>query len=195
MGETVCVPKEDDLKIISEKLEQINLQFAKRKASRRKMLHWLFIVLCAATIALAAALAGVGSAIGVGIAGQAGAGVLSQDSEKFGSVLVLQMLPGTQGIYGFAVAFLIVLKTGILSTPVELSVFDGVLIGAMALPIAIVGYFSAIKQARVAVAGISVVAKRPEESGKCITSAVLVEMYAILTLLISALPILLYKVG
>ena len=65
----------------------------------------------------------------------------------------------------------------------------------MALPIAIVGYFSAIKQARVAVAGISVVAKRPEESGKCITSAVLVEMYAILALLISALPILLYKVG
>ena len=107
----------------------------------------------------------------------------------------MQVLPGTQGIYGFAVAFLIVLKTGILSTPVELSVFDGVLIGAMALPIAIVGYFSAIKQARVAVAGISVVAKRPEESGKCITSAVLVEMYAILALLISALPILLYKVG
>ena len=57
LGETVCVPKEDDLKIISEKLEQINLQFAKRKAARRKMLHWLFIVLFAATIALAAALA------------------------------------------------------------------------------------------------------------------------------------------
>ena len=144
--------------------------------------------------AVAAALAGIGSALGVGLAGQAAAGVVSEDPNKFGQVLLLQALPGTQGIYGFAVAFLIVLKTGILSTPVELSRFDGALIGLMALPIAVVGYFSAIKQARVAVAGISVVAKRPEESGKCITSAVLVEMYAILALLISALPILLYKV-
>ena len=145
--------------------------------------------------AISVALAGIGSAIGVGTAGRAAAGVVTEDPDKFAKVLLLQLLPGTQGIYGFAVAFLIVLKTGILSTPVELSRFDGALIGLMALPIAIVGYFSAIKQARVAVAGVSVVAKRPEESGKCITSAVLVEMYAILALLISALPILLYQVG
>ena len=155
----------------------------------------LGIVFALLGAASAVFLAGMGSAIGVGVAGQAASGVVTEDPNKFAKVLIMQLLPGTQGIYGFAVAFLIVLKTGILSTPVELSVFDGVLIGAMALPIAIVGYFSAIKQARVAVAGISVVAKRPEESGKCITSAVLVEMYAILALLISALPILLYKVG
>ena len=144
--------------------------------------------------ALAVIFSGIGSAKGVGMVAEASAGVLAEDPSTFGRTLLLQVLPGTQGIYGFAVAFLIVLKTGILSTPVELSRFDGALIGLMALPIAVVGYFSAIKQARVAVAGISVVAKRPEESGKCITSAVLVEMYAILALLISALPILLYKV-
>ena len=60
--------------------------------------------------AVAAGFAGVGSAVGVGIAGQAGAGVVSEDPDKFGNVLVLQALPGTQGIYGLLIAFIIVLN-------------------------------------------------------------------------------------
>lgn len=144
--------------------------------------------------ALAVILSGMGSAKGVGMVAEASAGVLAEDPSKFGSTLLLQVLPGTQGIYGFAVAFLIILKLGLLGTPVDITVAQGAMLGFMALPIAFAGYFSAIKQARVAVAGVSVVAKRPEEFGKTVTSAVLVEMYAILALLISALPILLYKV-
>ena len=56
LGETVAEPEADDLKAISEKLEIINLQMAQRKTARRKMLHWLFILLCAIIIIIFAAL-------------------------------------------------------------------------------------------------------------------------------------------
>ena len=54
--------------------------------------------------ALAAILSGMGSAKGVGLVGQAGAGVITEDPTKFGKVLILQILPGTQGLYGFLTA-------------------------------------------------------------------------------------------
>lgn len=56
LGETVAEPKADDIKAISEKLEIINLQLAQRKAMRRKILHWLFISLCAVITAVSAVL-------------------------------------------------------------------------------------------------------------------------------------------
>ena len=56
LGETVTEPEADDLKAISEKLEVINLQLAQRKTARRKMLHWLFITLCAVIVILFAVL-------------------------------------------------------------------------------------------------------------------------------------------
>ena len=61
LGETVSEPKADDLKAISEKLEIINLQLAQRKQTRRKLLHWLLISLCAVTAAAAAVLIESGS--------------------------------------------------------------------------------------------------------------------------------------
>ena len=138
--------------------------------------------------AIAVIFAGIGSAKGVGMVGESAAGLLSEDPSKFGKALVLQALPGTQGIYGFIIAFLVVLKLGILGgTPVELTVAQGTYYLFGCLPMAVVGYFSAIKQARVAVTGISLIAKRPKEVGKAITSSALVEMYAILALLVSVL--------
>ena len=59
-------------------------------------------VLALAGAAIAATLGGIGSALGVGVAGQAAAGVVSEDPNKFGQVLLLQALPGTQGIYGLS---------------------------------------------------------------------------------------------
>ena len=56
LGETITEPKVDDLKVISQKLEIINLQFAKRKRTRRKLLRWLMITLCAVTVMISAAL-------------------------------------------------------------------------------------------------------------------------------------------
>lgn len=138
--------------------------------------------------ALAALLAGTGSAIGVGIAGEAAAGVLTEDPAKFGQTLLLQALPGTQGIYGLLIAFLIMSKLGILSgTVAELSMQQGFMIFISALPIAVVGYFSAIAQARASVASIGIIARRPEEIAKAMTYPAMVETYAVLSLLVSFL--------
>ena len=140
--------------------------------------------------ALAVGLAGMGSAKGVGMAGEAASGLLTEDPSKFGKALILQALPATQGIYGLITAFLIVFKIGILGTPVELTVAQGSYFIMAALPIAIVGYYSAIKQARVAISGLNLIAKRPDEVGKAITSAALVETYAIFAVLVSLLLVL-----
>ena len=144
---------------------------------------------------LAAALAGMGSAKGVGMVGEAASGLLTEDPSKFGKALIMQALPGTQGIYGLITAFLIIFKIGILGTPVELTIAQGAYFLMAALPIAIVGYYSALKQARVAVSGINMIAKKPDEVGKAITSAALVETYAIFAVLISLLMVLFAPVG
>lgn len=140
--------------------------------------------------ALAAGLSGMGSAKGVGLVGEAATGLLTEDPSKFGKALILQALPGTQGIYGLITAFLIIFKIGILGTPVELTVSQGAYFLMASLPIAIVGLYSGIKQGKVAAAGINLIAKRPDEVGKAITSAALVETYAIFAVLVSLLLVL-----
>ena len=144
--------------------------------------------------AVAAIFSGMGSAKGVGIVGQASAGLLTEDPSKFGKALLLQALPGTQGIYGLITAFLIIMKIGLFGEPAALTVAQGGYFLMASLPIAVVGYFSAIHQAKVAAAGINLIAKRPDEVGKAITASALVETYAIFALLVSLLPILFYTV-
>lgn len=139
--------------------------------------------------ALAAGVAGIGSAIGVGTAGKAAAGVVAEDPDKFSKVLVLQLLPGTQGIYGLLIAFLVFIKINLFGGVLGLTLGQGLSLFAGCMPIAIVGLISAIYQAKVAVSGISMVAKRPEESGKAIILTVMVETYAVLALLISFLAV------
>ncbi len=137
---------------------------------------------------LAALLAGIGSAKGVGMAGEAAAGVVAEDPGKFSKVLILQLLPGTQGLYGLLVAVLTLNSIGVLGgTLKELTVEHGLAYLAACLPMAIVGLFSAIAQGRTAVSGIGIVAKKPDQSGKAISMAAMVETYAILALLISIL--------
>ena len=144
--------------------------------------------------ALAAGLAGMGSAKGVGLVGEAASGLLTEDPTKFGKVLILQAIPGTQGIYGLITAFLIIFKIGLLGTPVELTVAQGAYFLMASLPIAIVGLYPGIKQGRVAASGVGLIAKRPDEVGKAITSAALVETYAIFAVLVSLLLVLFAKV-
>jgi len=136
---------------------------------------------------LAAGLSGIGSAKGVGIVGEASSGLLSEDPSKFGKALALQALPMTQGVYGLVAAFLIIFQIGLFGTPAELTIAQGAYFLMAALPYAIVGYASAIKQGRVAASGISLLAKRPDQLGKAITSAALVETYAIFALLVTLL--------
>jgi len=139
--------------------------------------------------ALAAGLAGIGSAIGVGMGGQAAAGVTSEDPDKFGSCLILQLLPGTQGIYGLLIAFIVFIKLNVFGGIKALEMSQGLGILAGCIPIAVVGFVSAIHQGKVAVSGMALVAKRPEEQSKAIVMAVMVETYAILALLVSFLAV------
>ncbi len=144
--------------------------------------------------ALAVGLAGIGSAKGVGMVGEATAGLLSENPNMFGKAFALMALPMTQGIYGLVIAFLIVFKCGLFTEGMEgllsLTVQEGAYYLMSALPIAVVGLISALKQARVSAAGINLLSKRPDQVGKAITSAALVETYAIFALLISVLLVL-----
>ena len=141
--------------------------------------------------ALATLLSGIGSAKGVNMVAKATAGLISEDPSKFGRAFLLQALPMTQGIYGLVTSFMIIFKLGILGgTPAALSYADGAYFLFASLPIAFGGLFSAIKQGEVAAAGISVLAKRPEATGKSIISASLVETYAIFAVLVSLLLVL-----
>ncbi len=140
--------------------------------------------------ALAAGLSGIGSAKGVGLVGEAGAGLLSEDTSMFGKILILQILPGTQGLYGLLIALIAFIKLGILSgNVVTLTWSEGLTIFAACLPMAIVGYFSAIYQGRVAASGVSLIAKQPTQVVKAMMMAALVETYAVLALLVSFIAI------
>ena len=148
------------------------------------------IVFALLGVAVAVGLAGMGSAWGVGIAGQAAAGVVTEDPGKFAKVLVLQLLPGTQGLYGLIIGFVTLSKIGLLGGgPVDVSVQTGLLILAACLPIGIVGLISGKSQGKTAAAAIGIVAKKPDQFGKAMLFPAMVETYAILALLISFLAV------
>ena len=142
--------------------------------------------------ALAALLAGTGSARAVGMAGQAAAGVVTDQPDMFARVLILQLLPGTQGIYGLLIAFVTLLNVGVIggSPDTGMSLLKGFAYLGACLPMAIVGYFSAIAQAKASIASIALVSKRPDQFGKSMLFPAMVETYAIFALLISFLALL-----
>ena len=132
----------------------------------------------------------LGAAIAVLFAGQAASGVVTEDPSKFAKVLIMQLLPGTQGLYGLLVGFITLSKIGILGGGgVEVSVQSGLMILAACLPIGIVGLISGIAQGKTAAASIGIVAKKPEQFGKAMLFPAMVETYAILALLISFLAV------
>ena len=136
---------------------------------------------------LAVGLSCVGSAKGTGIAGEAGAGLLSEDPSKSGKVMVLQLLPGTQGLYGMVVWFFALTKMGILGGVAPATIQDGMNIFVACLPMAIGGLLSAIAQGRVAAGSINILAKKPDDWSKGLILCGIVEFYAILSLLASML--------
>ena len=141
--------------------------------------------------ALAAGLACVGSAKGTGIAGEAGAGLLCEDPGKFGKVMILQVIPGTQGLYGLVVWFFAIFRMGLLSgTLPDLTIAQGMQYFVACLPMALGGLFSAIAQGRVAAASINLLAKKPDDWSKGMVLCITVEFYAILSLLASMLMII-----
>lgn len=137
--------------------------------------------------AIATAFAGIGSIKGVGMATEASMGVLSEDPSKFGKMLVLVLLPGTQGLYGFIVTIMMLMNIGILGGSADISLAKGLLFLAASLPIGIGGMMSGIAQGKAAVSGISLVAKKSGEFAKAMVSVTLVEIYALLAFLVSLL--------
>lgn len=141
--------------------------------------------------ALTALITGIGSAKAVGRVGQVASGVLAEDPSIFGKLIILQALPGTQGIYGLLVWFFVMIFGGFFAgTASDLTIVQGMLYILACLPMMIVGYLSAIYQGKVAADGVALVAKRPEEQSKAIVLAAMVETYAILALLVSILSIM-----
>ncbi|AQS10854.1 V-type sodium ATPase subunit K [Clostridium saccharobutylicum] len=133
-------------------------------------------------VALAVGLSGIGSAKGVGLVGEAAAGLLSEQPEMFSKALILQLLPGTQGLYGFVIGLIVFLKL-----KPETTLSQGVYLLFACLPIAISGLWSGIAQGKAAAAGIQILAKNPEHNTKGIILAAMVETYALLGFVVSFL--------
>lgn len=140
--------------------------------------------------AVATALPGIGSAKGVGLVGQAASGLITEEPEKFGQSLILQVIPGTQGFYGFVTSLIILNKIGILGgETMMVSLQAGFYIFMAALPIAIAGWGSAISQGKTAAAGVAILAKKPEHMFKAVLFAAMVETYAVIALVTSIIMI------
>ncbi len=138
--------------------------------------------------AIAVFLAGFGSSIGISIAGQAADGVLTEDPDKFGPLLILVALPGTQGIYGLIGGFWVVFKLGLLGeTPASLNMIQSWQIFFAALPVGFAGWISGIYQGKVCAAGVAMAAKRPETLIKGVIYGAMVETYGIFGLIATIL--------
>ena len=134
---------------------------------------------------LAAVLAGIGSAKGTGIAGEAGAGLVSEDPSKFGKAMILQVIPGTQGLSGFVIWFLAFSKLTGAADVTAITLQQGLQVFNACLPIALGGLLSAIAQGKVAAASVNILAKKPDDWSKGMILCITVEFYAILSLLAS----------
>lgn len=141
-------------------------------------------------VALAVFLAGIGSTVGVGVAGEKAGGIVTEDPEKFGRLLLLQAIPGTQGVYGFLAGFLAIYRMGAFTGGMNLTVEQGWQFIFACLPVAVSCLISGFWQAKVSIAGMDIVAKHPEESGRALVLPAMVETYAVLGLLASVLMIM-----
>jgi V/A-type H+-transporting ATPase subunit K len=135
---------------------------------------------------LAAGLAAYGSSVGVGLAGEMAGGVISEDPDKFGSMLILQALPATQSIYGLVVAILVLVRIEGFNADlrmVELPLASGLAIFAACVPAMFGELISAIWQGKVAVSSMGVVAKKPDAFGRAVIMPVLVETFGLFALI------------
>jgi V/A-type H+-transporting ATPase subunit K len=151
------------------------------------------MILALAAAGLAALMPGIGSAIGIGIAGRTAAGVLSEKPERYGQMFIMVVLPGTQGFYGFLAAFLVMLNLGFFAgtVPEKMSLTLGIEVLMACVPIVFAGLISAVLQGRVCAGGILMAAKKPEMAFKAgVVYAVMVEVYAVLGLLVTMFMLL-----
>ncbi len=139
------------------------------------------VILAYVGLALMIALAGIGSAIGVSLGGNATIGALKKNDEAFGSYMLLSALPGTQGLYGFAGFF--VMNSTLTSDPsfiANLQIWQGAAVLAAGLALGLVGLLSGIRQGQVCANGIAGIGSGYDVFGKTMLLAVFPELYAII---------------
>jgi len=149
------------------------------------------LALAFAGAAFATFLSGIGSSVGLGIAGRSASGILSEKPDLYGLMTLLVVLPSTQGIYGLVVALFVMIKINLFGGDLaDISTVQGLQIFGAALSVGIAGLFSGIHQGKVCAGAIQMAAKRPEMGVKAgVVYAALVEFYAILGFLVSFLLI------
>ena len=132
-------------------------------------------------------LAGIGSAFGVSIGGNATIGALKKNDGAFGSYMILSAMPSTQGLYGFA-GFFIINSSGVMSE--QMTIMQGMAIFAAGFALGLVGLISAIQQGKICANGIASIGAGYDVFGRTLVLAVFPELYAIVafaaTFLISA---------
>lgn len=137
-------------------------------------------IICIIGVAVCVLLCGIGSALGLYKTGTAAAGVLGEDPKKFGKVLVLVLLPATQGIYGFIIGII-----ASSSLAAGMTVWQGWALFGAVMPMALSGLITGIFQGKSAVNCIYAVGKQESLGGKLIIYPAMIEFYAILGLIIS----------
>jgi len=145
---------------------------------------------------LALGLGGVGSSIGIGLAGMTASGVVTEDPDKFGRLIPFVALPGTQGIYGFVIFFIMAaVKMGMLGTPILPTLHQGYQLLFIGFSAGLVLLASGIYQGKVSAAAIGIIAKKPEQAGKGLILPAFVETYAVIALVAALLVIFQMKIG
>lgn len=138
----------------------------------------------------AAILGGIGSAIGITIASGVVSGIVTEDGETFGKLLPIAAMPGTQGIYGFISAVLVLVFFGVFGGDVSLPGAAGFKVFLACQPVAWLCLFSAIYQGKTGAAAAGIVARRADDAGKALIFPALVETYAVLSLIVTILMLL-----
>jgi V/A-type H+-transporting ATPase subunit K len=134
------------------------------------------LILTYVGLALMIALAGIGSAYGVSMGGNAALGALKKNDEAFGNYMLLSALPGTQGLYGFA-GFFVINTSGVISE--QMTILQGAAIFGAGLSLGLVALLSAIKQGSICANGIAGIGAGYDVFGKTMILAVFPELYAI----------------
>jgi V/A-type H+-transporting ATPase subunit K len=124
---------------------------------------------------------GTGSAIGITYVNHVASGILVEDPEKFGPLLPIIAIPGTQGVYGLITAILVPVYFNLPKIPA----YKGLLVFFACLPVAFVCLTSAIYQGLSSASASGMVARRTEEAGKALILPALVETYAVFSLILS----------
>ena len=151
--------------------------------------HWALLGAGVASIG-----GGAGSAAGITYIAHVAGGIITEDPDKFGPMLPLVAIPGTQGIYGFITGILVAIFFGLLGGEgPKLAPLVGFQIFCACLPVAFTCCISAIYQGLTSVGAAPMIAKRTEEAGKALILPALVETYAVLALILSIVLMLTIK--